>query len=169
MRDITVLMTAYRECARNLWNVYFSRKENVGGALDDFDEIDRRLFEALVVNELDYEEDLGEPPRPLLRVVPRCRTEILIEQPHGPGEATPWGERSRRFVVPDEISLEFLGYFDFEQIPIKEYRYLECKILRMSGQVAWEGRRALLVALDCLVFHDLEDEMARQLEQRAIS
>ena len=36
MREITNLMSAYRECSPNLWNVYFSNRENVGGFLDPF-------------------------------------------------------------------------------------------------------------------------------------
>ena len=39
MRDITELMNAYRECSRNLWNVYFAKRENVGGSLDAFGQI----------------------------------------------------------------------------------------------------------------------------------
>ena len=40
MRDITDLMNTYRECSRSLWNVYFSRRENIGGCLDAFERYD---------------------------------------------------------------------------------------------------------------------------------
>lgn len=52
MRDITDLMNTYRECSRNLWNVYFSRRENIGGSLDAFRQIRELLFDSLVVSEL---------------------------------------------------------------------------------------------------------------------
>lgn len=32
MRDIMELMNGYRECSRNLGNIYFAKRENVGGA-----------------------------------------------------------------------------------------------------------------------------------------
>src|SRR5437588_4757579 len=82
MRDITELMNAYRECSRNLWNVYFSRRANIGAALDAFGEIRDLLFDSLVVSELFYEgEAEGEDiPPPALRVVPRARSLILIRR-----------------------------------------------------------------------------------------
>ena len=75
MRDITNLMNAYRECSRNLWNVYFSSRDNVGGSLDAFGRLRDLLFTALVVDELFYEgsaEGQDIPP-PAIRVVPERR------------------------------------------------------------------------------------------------
>jgi hypothetical protein len=75
MRDITNLMNAYRECSRNLWNVYFSSRDNVGGSLDAFGRLRDLLFTALVVDELFYEgsaEGKDIPP-PAIRVVPERR------------------------------------------------------------------------------------------------
>ena len=82
MRDITELMNAYRECSRNLWNVYFSARENIGGSLDAFEQIRCLLFESLVVSEFFYEEDAeGEDiPPPALKVVPRERSLILHKE-----------------------------------------------------------------------------------------
>jgi hypothetical protein len=160
MRDITALMSRYRECARNLWNVYFSTDENIGGALDSFDEIRRLLFDALVVDQLCYEGDAEPPdlPPPQLRVVPRNRSEILIEQLSAPGEAHYWGEVRDLFVGPDEITLEFIEYFDFSQSPIKDFRYFLCRILRFPEHTEFEGRRALIDAIAGTVFHDEEGE-----------
>ena len=58
MRDVTDLMNTYRECSRNLWNVYFSRRANIGAALDAFGEIRDLLFDSLVVSELFMRERL---------------------------------------------------------------------------------------------------------------
>ena len=52
MTDITILMNAYRECSRNLWNVYFAKRENVGGSLDAFEQVRELLFDSLVVSEV---------------------------------------------------------------------------------------------------------------------
>ena len=57
MRDITELMNTYRECSRNLWNVYFSRRANIGASLGAFGQILDLLFDSLVVSELFYEGD----------------------------------------------------------------------------------------------------------------
>jgi hypothetical protein len=111
MRDITELMNTYRECSRNLWNVYFSRKENIGGSLDAFEQIRELLFDSLVVSELSYEGDAegDNIPPPVLRVVPRERTLILIQRLSGPREATYWDHEKDMVVGPDDITPAFSG------------------------------------------------------------
>ncbi len=156
MRDITELMNAYRECSRNLWNVYFSGRPDIGGSLDAFEQIRHLLFESLVVSGLSYEgEAEGEDiPPPALRVVPRERALILIERPSGPGEAGYWDQEKDMVVGPNDITLAFLDYFDFFQIPIMDFRYYRCKILSFPSRAEYEGREALINAVDGLVFHD---------------
>src|SRR5207245_11467220 len=74
MRDVTELMNAYRECSRNLWNIYFSRRANIGGCLDAFGHIRRLLFDSLVVSELFYEGEAEGEDIPL---------ECTLELRHG--------------------------------------------------------------------------------------
>src|SRR5207244_13401488 len=138
MRDITELMNTYRECSRSLWNVYFSRRTNIGCSLDAFEQIRRLLFDSLVVDELFYEgeaEDEDIPP-PALKVVPRERSLILINRPSGPGEAGYWDQEKDMVVGPDDITLAFLDYFDFFQIPIMDLRYYLFKTLTFHRLVA---------------------------------
>jgi hypothetical protein len=156
MRDITELMNAYRECSRNLWNVYFSERSDVGSALDAFEGIRRLLFDSLVVSELLYEgeaesEDMGPPT---LRVVPRERSLILIQRPSGPGQAGYWDQEKDMVVGPRDIELAFLDYFDFAQVPIMDFRFYRCKILSFPGRPQYEGREALINAVDGHVLHD---------------
>src|SRR5437879_1134324 len=82
MRDITELMNTYRECSRSLWNVYFSKLEDVE-ASDTFEQIRALLFDSIVGRQLFYEggEEDGDIPPPVLRVVPWPRQVILIERP----------------------------------------------------------------------------------------
>jgi hypothetical protein len=156
MRDITELMNTYRECSRNLWNVYFSKQENVGVSLDAFGQIRQLLFDSLVVSELSYEgEAEGEDiSAPVLKVVPRTRSLILIRRLSGPGEAGYWDQEKDMVVGPDDIALAFLDYFDFSPIPIKDFRYYLCKVLSFPSHVGYEGREALVEVSDTKVFHD---------------
>jgi hypothetical protein len=83
MRDITELMNSYRECCRNLWNVYLSGKSNIGGSLDVFSELQRLLFEGLIENELSYDgkAEVEDLPPPVLMIVPvEAGAEVLIER-----------------------------------------------------------------------------------------
>ncbi len=156
MTDITILMNAYRECSRNLWNVYFAKRENVGGSLDAFEQIRELLFDSLVVSELSYEgEAEGEDiPPPTLKVVPQTRSVILIKRLSGPGEAGYWDQEKDMVVGPDDITLAFVDYFDFSQVPVKDFRYCLCKVLSFPSHVGYEGREALLEATSAKVFHD---------------
>lgn len=156
MRDITELMSTYRECSRNLWNVYFSRREDIGSSLDAFEQIRRLLFDSLVVDELDYEGEAESEniPPPALRVVPRERSLILIERPSGPQEAGYWDQEKDMVVGPNDITVAFIDYFDFAQIPIMDFRYYRCRILGFPAKPQYQGREALIEAVNGRVFHD---------------
>jgi hypothetical protein len=156
MRDITELMNTYRECARHLWNIYFSRQQNIGGALDAFEEIRQLLFSSLVVSDLSYEGEIEKDdiPPPNLKVVPRARSLILIKRLSKPGEASYWDQEKDMVVGPDDITLTFVDYFDFSQAPIKDFRYCLCKVLTFPRHAVYEGREALLEVLDVRIFHD---------------
>jgi hypothetical protein len=121
-----------------------------------FEHIRRLLFDSLVVDELFYEgETEGEEiPPPVLRVVPRPRALVLIERPSGPNEANYWDQEKDMVVGPDDNTLAFLDYFDFAQIPIRDFHFYLCKILSFPARVEYEGRKALIQAVDGRVFHD---------------
>lgn len=156
MRDITELMDAYRECSRHLWNVYFAKQGDIGGALDAFEQIRELLFNSLVMSELFTREDWNRTNihSPTLRVVPRRRSLILIKRLSEPGQAGYWDEEKDMIVGSDDITLTFIDYFDFSQIPIKDFRYYLCKILTFPRRGDYEGREALLEVSDAAVFYD---------------
>jgi hypothetical protein len=155
MRDITELMNAYRECSRNLWNVYFSKRKDIGDALDVFEQIRELLFDSLVLSELSYEGEAEgqDTPPPALKVVPR-KSLILIQRLSGPGEARYWDQVKDMIVGPDDITLAFVDYFDFFEPPIKDFHYYLCKILSFPSHADYEGREALLEVSRAKVFHD---------------
>ena len=156
MRNITELMNAYRECSRNLWNVYFAKRENIGGSLDAFEQIRELLFDSLVVGQLYYEKEAegADIPPPDLKVVPRARSLILIKRLNGPAEAGYWDQEKDMVVGPGDITLTFVDYFDFSQVPVKDFHYYRCKVLSFPSRVEYEGREALLEVTDANVFHD---------------
>jgi hypothetical protein len=81
----------------------------------------------------------------------RCRQDIGIK-------------KKDMVVGPDEITLSFADYFDFSQVPIKEFRHYRCKILRFPRYGDNEGREALEVS-EAIVFHDeLDDDKRNQPE-----
>jgi hypothetical protein len=153
-------MNNYRECSRNLWNVYFARRENVGPSLDTYEPIRKMLFETLVVDELSYEgiaEEADIPP-PALRVLPNHRSQLLVKALSAPGENAYWGEGGALSVGPEDISLAYADYFDFSNLSLRDFQYYLCKILRFPSHPEYEGREALIQAVDGRVFHDEEHD-----------
>jgi hypothetical protein len=156
MRDITELMNTYRECSRNLWNVYYSQRETMGCYLDTYEQIRKLLFDSLVADELLYEEtaDSANIPPPVLRVVPIHKPQILIKSPNAPGENSYWGVAKDLYVSSDDITLEFIDYFDFSNVRRRDFQYYRCKILHFPAHTEFQGRDALMQVLDGRVFHD---------------
>lgn len=115
---------------------------------------------SLVVSELSYEGDAeGENiPPPALKVVPRASSLILINRSRGSGY---WDQEKDMAVGPDDIKLAFVDYFDFSQVPIKDFHYYLCRILSFPLHADYEGREALLQVSNAEVFHDeLADDKA---------
>jgi hypothetical protein len=159
MVDVTGVMNAYRECSRNLWNVYLSKQNNIGYSLDAFEQIRELLFDSLVLTELSYvgEAKGKEIPPPVLKIVPRMNSLILLKRPSGPGEAGYWDQEKDMVVGPDDITLVFVDYFDFFEPPLMEFRYYLCKVTSFPRHIDYEGREALLEVPNCKVFHDEDD------------
>jgi hypothetical protein len=72
----------------------------------------------------------------------------------GPEQAGYWDQEKDLAVGPNDITLEFIDYFDFAQIPIQDFHYCRCKILSFSDRPDYEGREALLRASDVKVFYE---------------
>ena len=108
------------------------------------------------MSELSYKgdaEDADLPP-PALRVVPESSSPILIQRLSGPGEATYWDQEKDMVVGSDDVTLAFVQYFDFYQVPIKDFHYCLCKVLNFPNHVDYEGREALVEVSKVKVFHD---------------
>jgi hypothetical protein len=159
MTDITSLMNTYRECARNLWNAYFSSREFTWDLHDEYENIRKLLFNALVVYELDSEIEccgIGTALSPMLNVVPSAKSvPILINRPSKDGNGY-WDQEMNMSVGTDDIRLMFLDYFDFSQFPVKDFKFYRCKILQFPKCIEYEGREALIEVSDAKIFHDAE-------------
>jgi hypothetical protein len=86
----------------------------------------------------------------------------LIKRLSGPQEAGYWDQEKDMVVGPDDITLAFVDYFDFSQVPIKDFHYYLCRIFSFPRRADYEGREALLKESDATVFHDeLADQKPR--------
>jgi len=67
-------------------------------------------------------------------------------------------------VGPHDITLAFVDYFDFSQIPMMDFRFYRCKILSFPSRAEYEGKEALIEAVDGHVFHDEHSDDLREAD-----
>jgi hypothetical protein len=147
VRDVTDLMNNYRECSRNLWNIYFGPDAY---ALDSvYEQIRRLLFDGLVTKQLEGETE----PTSSLIVAPMESLPILIGRLSSDGNCYWDQEPELRAKNGDGIQLEFVDYYDFFQQPVKDFRFYRCKVLKFPLRPEYEGREALVDVANARVFH----------------
>ena len=153
MNDVTHLFSTYRECVRHLWNAYF---RPVAEPIQDWDvqgefgTVAREIFSSLVLRPVglsDCDLSLGWPREPLalpgFRVVPDglYGARILINRDLPRGGS--W-DHPVSLVRPDEVELHLLGFFDFDELGFRDYRYFEVLIHSSPTYPDIVGRVALI-------------------------
>jgi hypothetical protein len=158
MRDVTDLLMTYREAMRHLWNTYFVREMSSlleCGALDKFEEIDRLLFSALVLDQLaplhpavNFRSEVW----PFLRVVAQEDSDslamMLSDLITGPNRS--WSDRTFIKLNPD-TELAFIEFFDWDQYGFVSFPYIRLKILKFPSRPDLVGREALVDSSRCRV------------------
>ena len=145
MRNITELVHEYLEAKRHIWNTYFRRKVtslNECSPLDQFEEIDRLLFKALVTNEL---SSANIDPAKYLKVKAREGLNLLqlsISEPIKDNNRV-WN-KSDYFQIQEDSSFEFIDFFDWTPYGFTTYPYVKVKIDGRSKLPDFIGREALI-------------------------
>jgi hypothetical protein len=154
MKDATDILQSYRECVRHVWNTKFMDLIPVAGDRWNlqhlFNEAASVLFRALVVDRLGlgseaYSAHALSPTTPLkwLRVVPigDRGSPIMINRDATAGSGY-WDHPITR-VSPADVDLRFVGWFDFDELGFRDFKYYEVRVLssRLEGVA---GRAALV-------------------------
>jgi hypothetical protein len=165
MEDVTSHFTAYRECARHLWNIYFRPIAQTRGSLDDtwdvrdqFDEIARALFSSLVLQPLNVsgaELALAASSEPLplhgFRIVPGTEHGVPIFINRDLPRSGYW-DYLLSVVRPTDVDLRLLRFFDFDQIGYRDFKYYEVLIAASETHPEVVGRAALIECEYATVF-----------------
>lgn len=152
--DITNLMNEYRECVRTLWNTHLLGKidpDVVWGMIDQYDEICTKLFNIMVLRQIDRSEcqkamSYEQYPEPLLflRVKPNPQScvPILINR-----EKEACGDWDYPFDWKNnaELDLRFIDCFDFALQSFREIEYYRVRVVGPSGFPELIGRDALIL------------------------
>lgn len=177
--DVTGCLRPYREAVRHLWNTLFAGSDLTDfDAVDEFAEIEDRLFNAVVVPRVialgGRVSDGGDPEsqralssaparalrcgcvlpglRDSLRVVPSIShgTPIMIQNPRE-GDRNGYWDHPVGEIAPEGAELKYIGHFDWDVLGTREYRYYMVEIVRFMAHPELENLRALVEVRHAIV------------------
>jgi len=148
--DVSGIFDHYRASARAIWNTAFWPDEDFRNwdSIDQFHEIEKLLFQELVLAKLDKEwplQDLFRSAIPYFQIVPRIGhgTPIMIQKPR-PGKPTGYWDDPVNLIKPAEAKLLFIEYFDWDRMDYIDLRYYRVKIVSCQTYPGLAGREALI-------------------------
>jgi len=152
MQDITQQITSYLEAKRHLWNTYFrTRIKSIKEChpLDEYEEIDRLLFSALVLGDLkQFLPDnfvFGRDIIPFLKIVPNPEIdgfELMITDPTV--------EKYVKWNKPVEVKINagveftFIELFEWDRYGFVNYPYYLTKITKYPDSPELVQQNALI-------------------------
>jgi hypothetical protein len=154
MTMVTALILEYREAKRHLWASHFQprvRSLRESGALDCFEEIDRLLFRAIVLESIGRGDQepraFGSDAIGCLRVVPRHeRVPLMVEE----DDRGRWRERPDLGASLAAARLAFVELFEWDRYRWPSFPLVRARIEALAGHPQLVGR-------DCLIPTDDAD------------
>lgn len=152
MRNITEIVQEYLEAKRHIWNTYFRSKAislKECSPLDQYEEIDKLLFKALVIHEISNPSE----PEKYFRVKAREGLSLLqlsISEPITSNNRV-WN-KSNYFEVSKNSSFEFIDFFDWVPYGFVTYPYIRIKIDEQSKLPDLIGREALIENMNATIW-----------------
>jgi len=150
MKNVSGVFDHYRSSARAIWNTAFWPDGDFRNwdSIDQFHEIGKLLFDALVLAKLDREWplcDLFVNPIPFFQILPSIAhgTPIMIQKPR-PGAPTGYWDDPVNLLKPREAELQFIAFFDWDQMDYIDLRYYRVKIVNCDAHPELVGREALI-------------------------
>jgi hypothetical protein len=152
-RDITSSVANFREAARHLWNCHYVPTldgQHPWDTRDSFDRVSGELFRSLVLEDLGLTDIALAPswasdPKPIpgLFVTPSAAGGVPIFINRDRPRSGYWDHPKQR-IQPDEATLLLARFFDFDEVGLRDFRYLEVFIAAASVDQEIVGRWALL-------------------------
>ena len=145
MKDITKLMNIYRECARNLWNVYFQpqvllhKSTTKWNFFDEFDDICSLIFKLLILNPLgmisfkkssSYDKYMKHLT--FIRIIPLAESGVPIQINREVNQSYGYWDHKIRVIKPFDADLCFVDFFDFNLLAFRDFQYYLIKIINSS-------------------------------------
>lgn len=156
--DVSRIFDHYRMSARAIWNTMFWPDPDFRNwdSIDQFHEIERLLFQELVLAKLDREwplQNIFQNAIPFFHIVPTLgdRTPIMIQNPR-PGAPTGYWDDPVNTVKRGEAELVFIAYFDWNKMDYIDLRYYHVRINSFSAHPELVDREALIECQSTAVY-----------------
>ena len=148
MKDVSNIFDHFRVSARAIWNTAFWPDPDFQNwdSIDQFDEIQRILFDELVLGKVDRDwplPDLFRIAIPFFQVSPSGHVPIMIQNPRSE-RATGYWDHPVNLIRPGEAKLLFISYFDWNRMDYAELRYYHVSIAEFGSHPELVGREALI-------------------------
>jgi hypothetical protein len=148
--DVSKIFDHYRASAREVWNTAFWPDPDFRNwdSIDQFREIEKLLFQELVLGKLDREWPLQNTFKdaiPFFHIIPTIGhgAPIMIQNPR-PGAPTGYWDDPVTIIKPGEAELVFIAYFDWNEMDYIDLRYYRVRITAFSAHPELVGREALI-------------------------
>jgi len=148
---ITNEFDKYKEASRNIWNLYFFKDGNATWEDQEiFSELEELLFEEIVLIKLGINrENMINGKFKLLAKNNHNCIPVMINRT---GDGGYW-DHPVDALIEDEHDIEFIEYFDFDQLAIKDNRYVIAKIISSRKHPEINGHKAMIESQYVDVFY----------------
>jgi hypothetical protein len=159
MEDVSNIFDHFRESARTIWNTTFWPDPDFHewDSIDRFDEIQRLLFDELVLAKLGRNwpiQDIFRVPIPFFFAVPASQTiRILIQNPRSANSTGYWDHPVNQ-ISQGEAEMQFLTYFDWNRMNYVDFQYYRVQITKFDVHPELAGRGALIERHSARMFSD---------------
>jgi hypothetical protein len=149
LTDVTAIFDHYRVSARSIWNTAFWPDPTLRewDFIDAFSDIQRILFDSLVLSKIDMEfsaEDLFRKPIPFIRISPAAgQCSIMIQNPRGPQMTGYWDDPVNR-ISANNSEMQFIDFFDWSMMAVRDFHYYRASITKFDEHPHLVGREALI-------------------------
>ena len=138
---VTNAFDQYKEASRNLWNSYFL-KDGIATWEDHeiFGEIEKLLFEKIILIQLGI--DRSSPINGGFKLTAKANGCIPL-MVNRSGDGGNW-DHPVTALINDEHDIDFIEYFDFDQLSVKDNRYIMARIIASRNHPEINGHKALI-------------------------
>ncbi|MDD5194199.1 MAG: hypothetical protein PHQ96_00810 [Candidatus Omnitrophica bacterium] len=161
MRDVTNILLLYRKATRHLWNTYFVgnvKSLHECGPLCKYEEIDRLLFSALVLEKIgktfpnEKKFIFRQNPIPFFMVTPRGQNKSLtmLISDSSVESYTKWNE-AKKFEAVAQAEFYFIEFFDWDRYNYVNYPYYRVHIKKFPKYPHLENSDALIKTINASV------------------